>query len=210
MTFGKIGARKMMLDWHNPYVTDGLVAMWDGEWNAGPGVHDANATTWKELISGTDCAYSDANGTPNWVANGWESVVSDGKYFNAFYPDGMAKHHTLQFVTTKSTDNYVDRGVICGAYALSMGNGCNFEYKPSSATAGIFRIYYAGNPDWVTPATWKLGLPSAFSVMHDESTYSILQGVDVEATRASVYNRLTQATCGSARTVARLLSRLEA
>ena len=28
--------------WTNPYVTDGLVAMWDGEWNAGGGVHDAN------------------------------------------------------------------------------------------------------------------------------------------------------------------------
>lgn len=35
--------------WTNPYVTDGLIAMWDGEWNAGWGVHDANATTWKDL-----------------------------------------------------------------------------------------------------------------------------------------------------------------
>lgn len=35
--------------WKNPYNTDGLVAMWDGEWNTGPGVHDASATTWKNL-----------------------------------------------------------------------------------------------------------------------------------------------------------------
>jgi len=35
--------------WVNPYITDGLVAMWDGEWNAGGGVHDANATTWVDL-----------------------------------------------------------------------------------------------------------------------------------------------------------------
>ena len=35
--------------WQNPYVTDGLVAMWDGEWNAGGGVHDANATVWVDL-----------------------------------------------------------------------------------------------------------------------------------------------------------------
>lgn len=35
--------------WTNPYVTDGLVAMWDGEWNAGGGVHDANATVWRDL-----------------------------------------------------------------------------------------------------------------------------------------------------------------
>ena len=31
------------------YVQDGLVAMWDGIENAGWGVHDANATTWKDL-----------------------------------------------------------------------------------------------------------------------------------------------------------------
>ena len=35
--------------WQNPYITDGLVAMWDGEWNAGGGVHDANAITWADL-----------------------------------------------------------------------------------------------------------------------------------------------------------------
>ena len=31
------------------YVQDGLVAMWDGIENAGWGVHDSNATTWKDL-----------------------------------------------------------------------------------------------------------------------------------------------------------------
>ena len=36
------------------YVRDGLVAMWDGIENAGWGVHDANATTWKDL---TDNGY---------------------------------------------------------------------------------------------------------------------------------------------------------
>ena len=31
------------------YVQNGLIAMWDGEWNAGLGVHDPNATTWVDL-----------------------------------------------------------------------------------------------------------------------------------------------------------------
>ena len=35
--------------WKNPYVTDGLVAMWDGEWNAGGGIHDSNTKVWKDL-----------------------------------------------------------------------------------------------------------------------------------------------------------------
>ena len=37
-----VAHRNGMAVWTNPYVTDGLVAMWDGEWNAGGGVHDAN------------------------------------------------------------------------------------------------------------------------------------------------------------------------
>lgn len=32
-----------------PYVTDGLVAWWDGIWNAGVGVHDSASTTWADL-----------------------------------------------------------------------------------------------------------------------------------------------------------------
>ena len=36
------------------YVQDGLVAMWDGIENAGYGVHDENATVWKDLIGSAD------------------------------------------------------------------------------------------------------------------------------------------------------------
>ena len=36
--------------WKNPYVTDGLVAMWDGEWNAGGGVHTTERVC-KNLVS---------------------------------------------------------------------------------------------------------------------------------------------------------------
>ena len=60
--------------WTNPYVTDGLVAMWDGEWNAGGGVHDAAATVWADL-SGNGYDATVSIGT--WEAdglNGGESV----------------------------------------------------------------------------------------------------------------------------------------
>lgn len=36
------------------YIQDGLVAMWDGIENAGWGVHDANATVWRDLIGSLD------------------------------------------------------------------------------------------------------------------------------------------------------------
>ena len=38
--------------WINPYITDGLIAMCDGEWNAGGGKHDSNANTCVNLVTG--------------------------------------------------------------------------------------------------------------------------------------------------------------
>lgn len=47
------GDSKMVSRWKNPYVTYGLVAMWDGEWNAGPGVSDMNQHYPVNLIAGS-------------------------------------------------------------------------------------------------------------------------------------------------------------
>jgi hypothetical protein len=39
--------------WQNPYVTDGLVAMWDGIWNVGGGQeHDNSSKIWWDCIGG--------------------------------------------------------------------------------------------------------------------------------------------------------------
>lgn len=49
---GATGERYTMADESNfPYVTKGLIAMWDGEWNAGYGIHDPTLHTWKNLVS---------------------------------------------------------------------------------------------------------------------------------------------------------------
>jgi hypothetical protein len=46
IAFGKAAGAK----WVNPYITDGLIAMWDGEWNAGGGEHDAALGTCQNLV----------------------------------------------------------------------------------------------------------------------------------------------------------------
>ncbi len=56
----------------NPYVTKGLVAMWDGEWNAAIGKHDSKAMKWKDLVGKSDC---DPVGTPKFSG---KSVELDG------------------------------------------------------------------------------------------------------------------------------------
>ncbi len=47
--------------WKNPYVTDGLLAMWDSIWNAGCGKHDPGAGTWKDLAGNSDINLANAN-----------------------------------------------------------------------------------------------------------------------------------------------------
>lgn len=51
-----IAARNAMMaasGWRNPYVTNGLVAMWDGEWNVGGGrSHDNSSTVWLDCVGG--------------------------------------------------------------------------------------------------------------------------------------------------------------
>ena len=65
--------------WTNPYVTDGLVAQYDGEWNAGGGVHDAAAAKWKDLIGNRDWTelpynfvWTDISAASN--SNGWYNI----------------------------------------------------------------------------------------------------------------------------------------
>ena len=60
--------------WKNPYITDGLVAMWDGEWNAGGGIHDPNATTWRDLAGILDLTFAKA---PVWFGNSLQITMAN-------------------------------------------------------------------------------------------------------------------------------------
>lgn len=56
----------------NPYVTKGLIAMWDGEWNAGLGRHDGSICEWKDVVGKSDCK---SIGTPRFSN---KATVLDG------------------------------------------------------------------------------------------------------------------------------------
>lgn len=54
-----------------PYVSSGLIAMWDGIWNIGIGEHGSDANAWKDIVSGEDTSLPDV-----------VSVLNNGVYFN--------------------------------------------------------------------------------------------------------------------------------
>ena len=64
--------------WQIPYITNGLVAYWDGEWNAGGGIHNPDTTIWKDLAGGHDLIlrhHTISNFT--WTGNGLRHIGSN-------------------------------------------------------------------------------------------------------------------------------------
>lgn len=63
-------------DIENPYVTDGLLSMWDAEWNCFSGLHQTNSTKWNDIVSGYNLELASGN-TPTWEA---KANVINGKW----------------------------------------------------------------------------------------------------------------------------------
>ncbi len=82
-----------------PYVTNGLVAYWDGVWNAGVGVHDATAEKPEELVSGLETTLS---GTIQAEDNAF-LLGSGNLQFNlpAIIPAINEGHATVEIVLAK-------------------------------------------------------------------------------------------------------------
>lgn len=80
-----IAARNFFMAGNKPtaksYIQDGLVAMWDGIENAGWGVHDVNATVWKNLAS-EDILLDISSFTHHWSKN---ALIPDEKMDNSYY-----------------------------------------------------------------------------------------------------------------------------
>ena len=87
------------------YVQDGLIAMWDGIENAGWGVHDPNATTWKDLTGhGYDC-YNKNLSRYEWTTN---SLMRKAEYISiltgaAFIVSKEKSRQLYSAIATSST-----------------------------------------------------------------------------------------------------------
>lgn len=78
-----------ILVWHNPYVTDGLIAMWDGQWNAPNTRHDPTATHWLNIVTGEFATPIHSAALPNDVGWGPNYAYFDGTTGLTAAPDDM-------------------------------------------------------------------------------------------------------------------------
>lgn len=81
------------------YIQDGLIAMWDGIENAGWGVHDPNATTWKDLVGTQDMSLSQYGSfsDDSLVCAGTGYAASRGTVFDDFiYAETVVEYDSLE------------------------------------------------------------------------------------------------------------------
>ena len=91
-----------LLPWTNPYVPDGLITMWDGEWNAGIAKHDPNATTWIDLVNGY--VGVKAADTVQWLNKACS--IDNGYFIVEILPDSIKDAMNADTFTWEVCRNY--------------------------------------------------------------------------------------------------------
>ena len=134
--------------WVNPYVTDGLVAMWDGEWNAGPGVHSPNATTWVDLVTPGRIVTSNG-GDVVWG----EKHFLSGKSWFYIEPEeasDIALAYASDSITIQAVLKHDNSLYPNTNYPMFFGSGTNFRFfcRPQDSTFGGW--YYSGGYEWMS------------------------------------------------------------
>ena len=115
--------------WKNPYITDGLVAMWDCEWNAGGGVHDDTATTWVDLTG---------NGLDATIVDG---VFSDRGFSTTRNPNKEVIGATIPSIVnsawfTQDGPFVAELAVDVSSFSSASGWSNNFLYEDSRLVIG--------------------------------------------------------------------------
>jgi hypothetical protein len=80
----------------NPYVTNGLIAMWDGIWNVGMGRHDSTSTNWVDLVDGKTAALT---GSCSFEANAFH-LPGDGAGCAKWAGTLFGENYTLEVIVS--------------------------------------------------------------------------------------------------------------
>jgi hypothetical protein len=109
--------------------------MWDGEWNAGGGVHDSTATSWRELISGSDCAIV-GNLSTNYSWSG-KSLVRNTDDKGYFIYDASSQLQDAFRAATFTVEAVTSRPVNNASWQAQIINVCQTADVSTSYSHGI-------------------------------------------------------------------------
>lgn len=160
-----------------PYVTDGLVSMWDGIWNAGVGIHDDNTLVWTDLVGGHDCHIPNISGAGEWTWRGFHYTatrVSAQKVFlntDATTQSSLGANFTAEAcVDLDSGWNQNYRGIFGrSGTVVAKTRGIEFQARRSGLNIGM------ADPDTVVrlgSSGWN-GAVHTFSLVCDNGNVSV-------------------------------------
>ena len=146
-------------DIENPYVTDGLISMWDAEFNCFEGLHQTNSTKWIDIVSGYNLEL--ATGTPTWeakanVINGKWGIVSSN--LQALFK--AANKNNLSYELCFSALPYNINGTVLGFTSTLNGTIAN------DSTIGDW--CWSGN--WIPSNKFKTTRKGTLSVVRNGQT----------------------------------------
>ena len=160
--------------WVNPYVTDGLVAMWDGEWNAGGGMHDANATVWKDICDNEADVYDLMGGElefgENYLAGDKIICPYNTTSGRLFLPN---QEYTVECCFINSNMSYGRFAFSNGQSGSTYGTGIARDTWTGSLTTKTALKYTFGNIQ-TSAGEIAYGDAACFSISHGD-VYSCYQ-----------------------------------
>ena len=134
----------------NPYTTDGLCYMWDGEWNTRLGIHDPSATVWRDVVSGVVA-----------VPENFKSSES----FSFSWGDNCAYLNHCNLV--------IDQSVLTDI----INGGCfTWEVVAIRRDGGSGRLYLFNNGVHASSGTWQNFNTGLYVVCGDDDIRSYIPG----------------------------------
>ena len=167
-----LGSRASVIEaeesaWENPYITDGLIAMWDGEWNIGPYTHSYESLIWKDLVGNNDATI---------ISNGGAIINDQSISFNANDFATIEKTASWQMIEICCYPN-ISRGN--KTYNLFVGMPGLWNNTTNSATL-VFGFDSSTKPYWFPYITqYKSGylpLNTAWGTTYPISPFTITYG----------------------------------
>ena len=176
-------------DIENPYVTDGLISMWDGIWNTGFNNHDQNATTWIDLI-GNNVVTTTSTTTPTTLDNGFR--FNGSQYFTVT-PDeniksvGTNRHDiTVEIGFNANPQSKENQGLL-GFGTSSQRNIWMFFGNPPTSTSATLNAQLQNSPSlrlWYRNGVFPTGTKHHVVFSSSSTTMSgWLDGIKVSSTR---------------------------
>lgn len=140
----------------NPYVSAGLVAMWDAEWNVGFGTHNPDSDVWVDLVGNNDmvlnpastwgdqCLYNAPN-TKGAIAQYWADdavTIEVVMRINGYY-----KYYNVPFVVYNKFSDVTYRGI--GKRYEALTNGVRWYFVQMGFTrTDIFQASFFAGRSW--------------------------------------------------------------